>query len=135
MNKVILIGRLCADPETRYSEKGDCVAKYRLAVNRKFKKEGQPEADFLNCIAFGKTGEFASRFLKKGSKIAIEGRVQTGSYEKDGVKHYTTDIIVEQHEFCDSNVSFNTAPAMAPAPAAGMATDYPVSDDDDRLPF
>lgn len=135
MNKVILIGRLCADPETRYSANGDCVAKYRLAVNRKIKKEGQPEADFLNCIAFGKTGEFASRFLKKGSKIAIEGRVQTGSYEKDGVKHYTTDIIVEQHEFCDSNVSSNTAQAMAPSPAADMATDFPVLDDNSELPF
>lgn len=135
MNKVILIGRLCADPETRYTANGDCVAKYRLAVNRKFKKEGQPDADFLNCIAFGKTGEFASRYLKKGSKVAVEGRIQTGSYEKDGVKHYTTDIIVEQHEFCDSNVSSNQAPTMPTAPAAGTVADFPMLDDDDKLPF
>ena len=100
MNKVILIGRLCADPEVNtYGE--TTVATYRLAVDRRFKKEGQPEADFLTCKVFGKAADFVSKHLHKGIKIAVEGRIQTGSYEKDGVKHYTTEIIVEQHEFCE----------------------------------
>lgn len=100
MNKVILTGRLCADPEVNtYGE--TTVATYRLAVDRKFKKEGQTEADFLTCKVFGKAADFVFKYLHKGIKIAIEGRIQTGSYEKDGVKHYTTEIIVEQHEFCE----------------------------------
>ena len=104
MNKWIGIGRLVADPEVRYSvgENATCIARYRLAVNRKFKKEGEQEADFISCVAFGKNGEFAEKYLRKGMKIAVEGRIQTGSYEKDGVKHYTTDIVVEAHDFCES---------------------------------
>lgn len=107
MNKVILIGRLCGDPEVRYSqgENPTCIAKYRLAVNRRFKRDGEPEADFINCVAFGKNGEFAEKYLHKGMKVAIEGRIQTGSYEKDGVKHYTTDIVIESQEFCESKAS------------------------------
>lgn len=104
MNKVILIGRLTADPEVRFSqgENALCIARYRLAVNRRFKRDGEPEADFINCVAFGKQGEFAEKYLHKGMKIAVSGRIQTGSYEKDGVKHYTTDIVAEEHEFCES---------------------------------
>lgn len=104
MNKWIGIGRLTSDPEVRYStgENATCIARYRLAVNRKFKKDGEPEADFISCVAFGKNGEFAEKYLRKGMKIAVEGRMQTGSYEKDGVKHYTTDIIVEAHDFCEA---------------------------------
>lgn len=104
MNRVILTGRLCADPEVRYSS-GDnqmAIARYRLAVDRKYKKDGEQSADFINCITFGKNGEFAEKYLHKGMKIAVEGRVQTGSYEKDGRKVYTTDIVVENHEFCES---------------------------------
>jgi single-strand DNA-binding protein len=99
MNKVILIGRLTDNPEVRYSNKGDealAVARYRLAVDRI--GEG---ADFISCVAFGKQGEFAEKYLKKGTKVAVEGRIQTGSYEKDGKKVYTTDIVVERHEFCE----------------------------------
>lgn len=94
MNKVILIGRLAKDPEVR---DGDTkVARYSLAVDRM--KEG---ADFISCVCFGKAADFAEKYLGKGTKIAIEGRIQTGSYEKDGRKVYTTDVIVERHEFCE----------------------------------
>ena len=105
MNKVILIGRLTKDPEVRYSqgENSAAVARYSLAVDRKFKQDGQPTADFINCIAFGKSGEFAEKYLRKGTKIAITGRIQTGSYtNKDGNKVYTTDVVVEEHEFVES---------------------------------
>lgn len=112
MNKVILIGRLAADPEVRYSqgENATAVARYRLAVDRRYKREGDEQtADFISCVAFGKNGEFAEKYLKKGTKIAIVGRIQTGSYEKDGVKHYTFDIVVEEHEFCESKASSGSA--------------------------
>ena len=105
MNKVILIGRLTKDVETRYSGE-TAVSRYSLAVDRKFKREGEQTADFINCVAFGKSGEFAEKYLKKGMKIAVTGRIQTGSYtDKDGKKVYTTDVIVEEHEFCESKGS------------------------------
>ena len=121
MNHVALMGRLCGEPEIMTAQSGAMIAKYRLAVNRRFKKDGQPEADFINCVAFGKSGEFAQNHLHKGMKIAVEGRIQTGSYEKDGVKHYTTDIIVEQHHFCESK---QQAAATAPDPASIPRTGY-----------
>lgn len=130
MNKVILIGRLVADPEIRYTQSGKAVASYRLAVDRPFKQDGQQEADFINCVAWGKTGEFAGNYLRKGTKIAIEGRIQTGSYEKDGVKHYTTDIVVDRHEFCESRSSGQAATANS---NAGQA--FTDMDDDGDLPF
>ena len=103
MNKVILIGRLVADPEIRYTQSGKAVASYRLAVDRPFKQDGQQEADFINCVAWGKTGEFAGNYLRKGTKIAVEGRIQTGSYtNRDGQKVYTTEVIVEDQEFAES---------------------------------
>ncbi len=109
MNKVILVGRLTRDPDVRYSQ-GDsqmAVARYSLAVNRRFKREGQQDADFINCVAFGKNGEFAERYLKKGMQIAVVGRIQTGSYtDKDGKKVYTTDVVVEEHEFTESRQKF-----------------------------
>ena len=103
MNKVILIGRLTRDPEVRYSQ-GDnatAIARFSLAVNRKFKNaEGNYDADFPNCIAFGKTAEFVEKYFHKGDMIALIGRLQTGSYtNKDGVKVYTTDVVVEEVEF------------------------------------
>lgn len=104
MNKVILIGRLTKDPEVRYSqgERVTAVAKYSLAVLRKFKTDGQ-DCDFINCVAFGKNGEFAEKYLRKGIKIAVVGRIQTGSYtNKDGQKVYATDVVVEEHEFSES---------------------------------
>lgn len=103
MNKVILIGRLVKDPEVRYTGNQMAVARYRLAVDRKFKKEGEQSADFINCVTFGKNAEFAEKYLTKGIKIAITGRIQTGSYaNKDGQKVYTTDVVAEEHEFCES---------------------------------
>ncbi len=102
MNKVILIGRLTKDPELRYTNSGKAVANYTLAVDRDYKKEGQPDADFIRCVAYDKGGEFAGKYLKKGTKIAIVGHIQTGSYEKNGQKVFTTDVIVEHHEFCES---------------------------------
>lgn len=130
MNKVILIGRLVADPEIRYTQSGKAVASYRLAVDRPFKQDGQQEADFINCVAWGKTGEFAGNYLRKGTKIAVEGRIQTGSYEKDGVKHYTTDIVVDRHEFCESRSSGQAV--MANSNAGQAFTDM---DDDGDLTF
>lgn len=105
MNKVFLIGRLTKDADVRYSqgENATAIARYSLAVDRPGAKDGQPSADFINCVAFGKNAEFVEKYLKKGMKIAIEGRIQTGSYtNKDGNKVYTTDIVVEHHEFCES---------------------------------
>lgn len=130
MNKVMLIGRLVADPEIRYTQSGKAVASYRLAVDRPFKQDGQQEADFINCVAWGKTGEFAGNYLRKGTKIAVEGRIQTGSYEKDGVKHYTTDIVVDRHEFCESRSSGQAATANSNADPA-----FTDMDDDGDLPF
>ena len=107
MNKVILMGRLTRDPEIRYSQNGDqmCIARYTLAVDRKFKKQGDGQtADFINCIAFGKSAEFTEKYLKQGTKIAI-----TGSYtNKDGNKVYTTDVVVEEQEFCESKNANNS---------------------------
>ena len=101
------------DPEIRYSQGANttCVARYTLAVDRKFKQEGQPTADFINCIAFGKLGEFAEKYLHKGVKIAVTGRIQTGSYKnKDGNTVYTTDVVVEEQEFCESKSQSNSQP-------------------------
>ena len=98
MNKVLLMGRLTRDPEVRYTQ-GDsstAVARYSLAVDRRFKREGEQTADFINCVMFGRNAEFAEKYLRQGTKILIVGRIQTGSYtNRDGVKVYTTDVVVE----------------------------------------
>lgn len=106
MNKVILMGRLTRDPEVRYSQ-GDnsmAIARYSLAVDRRYKRDGDEQtADFINCVAFGKSGEFAEKYLHKGTKIVVVGRIQTGSFtNKDGQRVYTTDVVVEEHEFAES---------------------------------
>ena len=107
MNKVILMGRLTRDPEVRYSqgESSLAIARYTLAVDRRQARGNGDEqsADFINCVAFGRAGEFAERYFRKGTKIAITGRIQTGSYtNKDGVRVYTTDVVVEEQEFAES---------------------------------
>lgn len=108
MNKCVLMGRLTRDPEVRYTQ-GDnasAVARFSLAVDRRFKKDGEQTADFINCVAFGKTGEFIEKYGRKGTKFVVEGRIQTGSYtNKDGQKVYTTDVVVEQIEFAESKAS------------------------------
>lgn len=106
MNKVILMGRLARNPEVRYSGQGEntlAIARYTLAVDRKYQKNGSQTADFISCVAFGKSAEFAEKYLKQGTKICISGRIQTGSYtNKDGAKVYTTEVVVEEHEFAES---------------------------------
>ncbi len=108
MNKSILMGRLTRDPEIRYSQNDNstCVARFSIAVDRKFKRQGEPEADFINCIAFGKTGEFIEKYFFKGMKICLSGRIQTGSYtNKEGQKVYTTDVVAEEVEFAESKAA------------------------------
>ena len=137
MNKVILIGRVVRDAEIRYSHgaSSTCIARYTLAVDRKFKQEGQPTADFINCIAFGKMGEFAEKYLHKGVKIAVVGRIQTGSYtNKDGQKVYTTDVVVEEQEFCESKSQSNSQPQPTPSNDNSWM-DIPDNLDDSSLPF
>lgn len=106
MNSVQLVGRLVRDPEVRYSDGGATIARFTVAVDRRFKKEGGETADFIPCLAFGKTAEFIEKYFHKGSRIGLTGRIQTGNYtNKDGVKIYTTDIIVDAVEFVESNSS------------------------------
>lgn len=108
MNKVILMGRPTKDPDVRYSqgENPVAIARYTLAVDRRIKKEGELSADFINCLAFGRSAEFAEKYVRKGIKIAVSGRIQTGSYtNKDGQKVYTTEVVVEEHDFCESKKS------------------------------
>lgn len=122
MNNVVLMGRLTKDPDIRYSQ-GDnalCIARYTLAVDRRYKKDGEPTADFIPCVAFGKSAEFAEKYYHKGIKIAVSGRIQTGSYtNKDGQKVYTTDVVVESQEFAESK---GTGKAQEP-PAGGVPDD------------
>ena len=146
MNKVILMGRLTRDPEIRYSqgENNNAVARYTLAVDRRFQRSADQTADFIPCVAFGRSAEFAEKWLKQGTKICITGRIQTGSYtNKDGVKVYTTDIIVEEQEFAESKAASGQAsgggyqPAGRPAPGNAGAEGFmsiPEGIEDD-LPF
>ena len=151
MNKVILMGRLTRDPEVRYSQ-GDnamAIARYTIAVDRRFNRNSdEATADFIGCVAFGKAGEFAEKYFRKGTKVAISGRIQTGSYtNKEGVKVYTTDVVVEDQEFAESKNSaasndggyngggYNSAPAR---PQSAAATDgfMNIPDGlDEELPF
>lgn len=144
MNKVELIGRLTKDPDVRYSQgqKPMAIARYTLAVERRFKRDGDQSADFINCVALGKNGEFAEKYLKKGMKIAIVGHIQTGSYtNRDGQKVYTTDMVVDEHEFCESRNSAqqeqtagrNSVPPMPDSAADGFMN---IPDSiDEELPF
>ncbi len=146
MNKVILMGRLTRDPEVRYSqgENATAVARYTLAVDRRFNRNNDDQtADFINCVAFGRSGEFAEKYLHKGTKIAITGRIQTGSYtNKDGVRVYTTDVVVEDQEFAESKNASAANGGYAPAerndsaPAAAGDGFMNIPDGiDEELPF
>ena len=145
MNKVILMGRLTRDAEVRYSQ-GDAstaVARFSLAVDRRFKRDGDEQsADFINCVAFGRTGEFFERFGRKGTKFLVEGRIQTGSYtNRDGQKVYTTDVVVEQVEFAESKASNDNnggyVPADRPSPSGAAGDGFMNIPDgiDEELPF
>lgn len=135
MNRVCLCGRLTKDPDVRYTQGAEpmAIARYTLAVDRRTKEK---ETDFISCIAFGKSAEFAEKYLHKGIKIAVEGRIQTGSYtNKDGKKIYTTDVVVESTEFAESKNSAQQAPA---EPTADMDEGFmriPDGVDDEGLPF
>ena len=135
MNKVILMGRLTKDPDVRYTqaEQPMTIARYTLAVNRRFRKEGEAQADFITCVAFGKNAEFAEKYLHQGTKILVSGRIQTGSYtNRDGQKVYTTDVVVEEQEFAETKKTNQ---------AAGQQEDkdgfmnIPDGVDDEGLPF
>lgn len=157
MNKVILMGRLAREPEVRYSQGAEpiAVARYTLAVNRRFKRQGEPEADFINCVAFGKTGEFAEKYFKKGQMVSVVGRLQVRSWEdNEGKKRWTTEVIVEEQYFAegkqDSEKNGRSKPAPEqnrpaaasnkPAKQMGLADSpgfYPIDEsiEDDDLPF
>ena len=153
MNKVILMGRLVKEPEVRYSQGAEpiAVARYTLAVNRRFKRQGEPEADFINCVAFGKTGEFAEKYFKKGQLVTITGRLQVRSWDKDGERRYATEVIIEEQHFAESKkdsgegkaAAAQSRPAAAPnkpAKQMGLAEQegfYPIDEsvEDDDLPF
>ncbi|MBQ7943550.1 MAG: single-stranded DNA-binding protein [Lachnospiraceae bacterium] len=149
MNKAIIMGRLTRDPEVRYTqgENQMAIARYTLAVDRRFNRGGDENtADFIPCVAFGKAGEFAERYFRKGTKIAVTGRIQTGSYtNKDGVKVYTTEVVVEEQEFAESKGSNNSSEGnfgggmmsqSAPAPMAAADGFMNIPDGiDEELPF
>ena len=145
MNKVILMGRLTRDPEVRYSqgENSMAIARYTIAVDRRVRRDGdQQTADFINCVAFGRSGEFAEKYFHKGIKIAVTGRIQTGSYtNKDGQRVYTTDVIVEEQEFAESKNSageggYSQAAGRPEPSAAGDGfMNIPDGVEDEGLPF
>ena len=144
MNKVILMGRLTRDPEVRYSqgENSLAIARYTLAVDRRFKRDNEDGADFINCVAFGKSAEFAEKYLRKGTKLVVEGRIQTGSYtNKEGQKVYTTEVVVESSEFAESKNSSQSDAGFQPArPDMSMASadgfmNIPDGVEDEGLPF
>ena len=143
MNKVILMGRLTRDPEIRYSQGNDqmAIARYTLAVDRRFNRNGDQTADFINCVAFGRSAEFAEKYLKQGTKIVATGRIQTGSYtNKDGNKVYTTDVVIEDQEFAESKgntAESDSTPSGRANPANASADGFmsiPEGIEDD-LPF
>ena len=133
MNKVILMGRLTRDPEVRYSagENSLAIARYTLAVDRRFKRDGEATADFISCVVFGKQAEFAEKYFRQGIRIVVSGRIQTGSYtNRDGVKVYTTEVVVEEQEFAenkavsDSHVNRSASQPAAPDMADSSAEGF-----------
>lgn len=143
MNKVQLVGRLTRDPEIRYSqgENATATARFSVAVNRRFKNaEGNYDADFINCVAFGKSAEFVEKYFKKGMAIGLTGRIQTGSYtNKDGQKVYTTDVVVEETEFVESKgaSSVDNSNSSRPTPSTASDNGFMSIPDgvDEELPF
>lgn len=145
MNKVILMGRLTRDPEVRYSagDNANAVARYTLAVDRRFRRDGEATADFIGCVAFGRQAEFAEKYFRQGIRIVITGRIQTGSYtNRDGVKVYTTDIVIEEQEFAESKAASQnnmqrTGSVPAPAPSSMSSDGFMNIPDgiDEDLPF
>ena len=144
MNKVILMGRLTRDPEVRYSagENALAIARYTLAVDRRFRRDGEATADFINCVSFGRTAEFAEKYYRQGLKIVVSGRIQTGSYtNKDGQKVYTTEVVADEVEFADSKPTSAagaepaTDPAPTPAPTPQPSPEPAGFEVDEEIPF
>ena len=147
MNKVILMGRLTRSPEVRYSQGSEpvAVARYTLAVNRRFKRKDEPEADFIPCVAFGKSGEFAEKYFRKGQLVGVIGRLQVRSWEdKEGKKHWTTEVIIEEQHFAESKAAAeqgrkDTGEGKAAKENGQALADgfYPIDEsvEDDDLPF
>ena len=145
MNKVILMGRLTADPDVRYSQSNEpfAVARFSLAVNRRFKRQGEPDADFINCVAFGKNGEFVEKYFRKGQMVSIVGRLQVRSWtDNEGKKRLSTDVVVEEQYFAESKASSNSRSGSfentaAEKPAPESDSFYPIDEsiEDDDLPF
>lgn len=144
MNKVILMGRLTRDPEVRYSQGAQplAVARYTLAVNRRFKRDGEADADFINIVAFGKAGEFAEKYFQKGQQVSVVGRLQVRSYDDaDGNKRWSTDVVAEEQHFAESKASFEkrvgSTSQSTPAPSKDTEDGFVPIDEsfDDDLPF
>ena len=141
MNKIILMGRLVRDPEIRWSngENSVAIARYTLAVDRRFARDNEQSADFINCVAFGKAAEFAEKYFAKGTKLVVTGRIQTGSYtNKDGVRVYTTDVVIEEQEFAESKREGNGGDYSGPASNNSTKEDGFINipdDNDEELPF
>ena len=139
MNKVILMGRLTRDPEVRYSqgENAMAIARYTIAVDRRFNRNSdEATADFIGCVAFGKAGEFAEKYFRKGTKVAITGRIQTGSYtNKEGVKVYTTDVVIEDQEFAESKKGNDEPESDHPSGSIGDGFMNIPDGVDEELPF
>jgi len=140
MNKVILMGRLTRNPDVRYSqgEKATAVARFTLAINRIYKRDGEPDADFINCVAFGQRAEFAEKYFRQGLKIAVTGRLHTGSYVKqDGTKVYTTDVVIEEQEFAESRAASERAGGNRNSSPAADGNGFMNIPDgiDDEMPF
>ncbi len=137
MNNCVILGRLVRDPDVRYTQGNNsmAVAKFTLAVDRRIKKDGEASADFINCVAFGKTAEVIEKHVYKGNKIAVVGHIQTGSYtNKEGQKVYTTDVIVDAMDFCESKSSSGNNSAERPAADTGDFINIPEGIEED-LPF
>ena len=133
MNKVQLVGRLYRDVDIRYTDGGSSIAKFGIACDRRFETDGQPTADFISCIAFGKTAEFIEKYFKKGMRIGVSGRIQTGSYDnKDGQKVYTTDVVIEEAEFVESKGTSTPSEDTKKSDDGFMAVD---EIGDEELPF
>ena len=130
MNKVILMGRLTRDPEVRYSagESGTAIARYTLAVDRRFRRDGEATADFISCVSFGRTAEFAEKYFRQGLKIIVSGRIQTGSYtNRDGQKVYTTEVVVEEQEFAEGKNSSQQGAGQSQPQPQGASQSQPQS--------
>ena len=137
MNVVTLVGRLTKDPETRYTQGGTAVTRYTVAVDRMIKRDGEPTADFIPCVAFGKAAEFADKYFHQGMRVAVSGRIQTGSYtNKDGNRVYTTDVRVDRHEFAQSKSETpEGAQSKGETPEKEGFYNVPEGIDEDEIPF